>query len=110
MTHPARNKFLHWCHGCGNMLLPYGSRCQDCGKTDPLPVSRLPATCRPWHQLATTTVLRLGKAYIAVDYEITDMEHVIIKCIRARGKPSITVRQYYQRMIINQIAKAEGIL
>jgi hypothetical protein len=112
MTDPQTpwRQFLHWCHKCQIVLLPYGNTCPECGTTTPLPVSRMPGHCKPWHQLATTTVLRIGKAYIAVDYDITRDKQVSIKAIRAKGKPSLRIRPYCQKMIIHQIAKAEGIL
>ena len=111
MTNPQRpwRQFLHYCRGCDNVLLPYGDTCE-CGTVTPLPVSRLPGTCKQWHQLATTTVLRLGKAYIAVDYDITNDRLVQIKAIRAKGKPDLKIRPYYQKIIVHQIAKAEGVL
>ena len=105
MTNP-----LHWCRGCQNVLLPYGTACEDCATLTPLPVGRVGSSVKPWNQLAPTVLIRLGKAYLAADYEITDGGQVIVTRVRAKGRPTIKVRPMYTRMIANVIAKAEGVL
>ena len=110
MTKPHTNwrTFLHWCHGCGNVLLPYGNRC-DCGRTDQMPAHRIGQSMRPWHQLATMTLVRVGKAVLCAHYTV-DNKAVRVTRVDGRGKPDIKIRPYYVRQIESSISKAEGVL
>lgn len=109
MTNPNRHTFLHWCHGCGNVCLPYGDACGDCSKTDPLPAHRIGLSMRPWHQLATMTLVRVGKAVLCAHYDI-NAGAVVVTRLDARNRPDIKIRPYYVRQIESSIAKAEGVL
>ena len=61
-------------------------------------------------QLASMTLLKIGKAYIAVSYDIGNDNGITITRISGRKHPYLKLRPYYIKMIIHHIAKAEGIL
>lgn len=74
-----------------------------------MPAHRIGQSMRPWHQLATMTLVRVGKAVMCAHYDI-NAGVVSVTRLDARRRPDIKIRPYYVRQIESSIAKAEGVL